>query len=73
MTAARLPQWLCLIAVIVCSLLISAVGLDRVPAHLHDAEVQFALHARSIAATRYDTNGRFLPLYFQMPAIGDNR
>jgi 4-amino-4-deoxy-L-arabinose transferase-like glycosyltransferase len=49
---------------------LSAIGLDRVPAYLHDAEVQFALHAHSIAATGYDTNGRFLPVYFQMPDIG---
>ena len=32
----------------------------------------FALHARAIAQSLHDTNGRFLPLYFQMPQIGEN-
>jgi 4-amino-4-deoxy-L-arabinose transferase-like glycosyltransferase len=49
-----------------------SIGLDQVPPYLHDAEVQFALHARAIASTAHDTNGRFLPVYFQMPAIGEN-
>jgi 4-amino-4-deoxy-L-arabinose transferase-like glycosyltransferase len=34
--------------------------------------VLFALHAHSIATTLHDTNGRLLPLYFQMPQIGEN-
>jgi 4-amino-4-deoxy-L-arabinose transferase-like glycosyltransferase len=46
--------------------------LERSPVYLHDAEVQFGLQAQSIATTLHDTNGRFLPLYFQMPAIGGN-
>jgi 4-amino-4-deoxy-L-arabinose transferase-like glycosyltransferase len=46
--------------------------LERSPIYLHDAEVQFGLHAQSIASTLHDTNGRLLPLYFQMPAIGGN-
>jgi 4-amino-4-deoxy-L-arabinose transferase-like glycosyltransferase len=49
-----------------------AVRLDYSPIYMHDAEVQFALHARSIAATMRDSNGNFLPLYFRMPAIGPN-
>ncbi|HUK34339.1 MAG TPA: glycosyltransferase family 39 protein, partial [Vicinamibacterales bacterium] len=49
-----------------------AVGLGRSPVYMHDAEVLFALHERSIAATLRDTNGTFLPLYFHMPAIGAN-
>ena len=32
-----------------------------------------ALHAQSIAATLHDTNGRLLPLFFQMPEIGGER
>jgi len=48
------------------------VGLVRSPIHLHEAEILFGLHARAIAATLHDTEGRFLPLYFHMPAIGPN-
>ena len=49
-----------------------AIDLGRAPIYLHDAEVLFALHAHSIATTAHDTNGRLLPLYFQMPSIGEN-
>jgi 4-amino-4-deoxy-L-arabinose transferase-like glycosyltransferase len=49
-----------------------AINLGRAPIYLHDAEVLFALHAHSIATTAHDTNGRLLPLYFQMPSIGEN-
>lgn len=54
------------------TLVLYAVRLDYSPIYMHDAEVQFALHARSIAATLHDSNGNFLPLYFRMPAIGPN-
>jgi 4-amino-4-deoxy-L-arabinose transferase-like glycosyltransferase len=50
----------------------SAIRLDYSPIYMHDAEVQFALHARSIAATLHDAEGRLLPLYFHMPAVGEN-
>src|SRR5881398_602821 len=46
--------------------------LGHAPVYLHEAEVLFALHAQSIATTLHDTNGRLLPLYFQMPQIGPN-
>lgn len=49
---------------------IYSLWLGYSPIYLHDAEVLFALHARSIAATLRDTNGTFLPLYFHMPSIG---
>ena len=51
---------------------IYGLGLGYSPIYMHDAEVLFALHARSIAATLRDTNGTFLPLYFHMPSIGAN-
>jgi 4-amino-4-deoxy-L-arabinose transferase-like glycosyltransferase len=51
---------------------LSAIRLDYSPIYMHDAEVQFALHARSIAATLHDAEGRLLPLYFHMPAVGAN-
>jgi 4-amino-4-deoxy-L-arabinose transferase-like glycosyltransferase len=58
-------------------LLVLLVGLYSLwlgysPIYMHDAEVLFALHARSIAATLHDSNGTFLPLYFHMPSIGSN-
>jgi 4-amino-4-deoxy-L-arabinose transferase-like glycosyltransferase len=59
-----------LILVAVCTLY--AIDLGRAPIYLHEAEVLFGLHARSIATTAHDTNGRLLPLYFQMPSIGEN-
>jgi 4-amino-4-deoxy-L-arabinose transferase-like glycosyltransferase len=63
--------------VLVCLLLpavfiLYAWRLSDTPVALHDAEVLFALHARAIAQTMHDANGRFMPLYFQMPQIGAN-
>ena len=49
-----------------------AANIGHAPIYLHEAEVLFALHAHSIATTLHDTNGRLLPLYFQMPQIGEN-
>jgi hypothetical protein len=54
------------------AILLYAADLGHAPIYLHDAEVLFALHAHSIARTLHDTNGRLLPLYFQMPQIGGN-
>jgi hypothetical protein len=31
----------------------------------------FGLQAHSIATTAHDINGRLLPVYFQMPPLGD--
>src|SRR6185369_6702887 len=55
-----------------CVFVLYAANLGRAPVYLHEAEVLFALHAQSIATTLHDTNGRMLPLYFQMPQIGEN-
>ncbi|HMF92821.1 MAG TPA: glycosyltransferase family 39 protein [Vicinamibacterales bacterium] len=54
------------------ALVLYTIDLGRAPIYLHEAEVLFALHAHSIATTLHDTNGRLLPLYFQMPQIGAN-
>ena len=51
---------------------IYSLRLGYSPIYMHDAEVLFALHARSIALTLRDTNGTFMPLYFHMPSIGTN-
>lgn len=67
------PVHSALIALLVLTALaLYAWQLDRVPANLHDAEVQFGLHARAIALTGHDATGHFMPVYFYMPAIGDN-
>ncbi len=66
----RRALWSALLLVAVCALY--TIDLGRAPIYLHEAEVLFALHARSIATTAHDTNGRLLPLYFQMPSIGEN-
>jgi len=66
----RRALWSGLLLVAACALY--AIGLGHAPIYLHEAEVLFALHARSIATTAHDTNGRLLPLYFQMPSIGEN-
>ncbi len=54
------------------NVILYSLWLGYSPVYMHDAEVLFALHARSIAATLRDTNGTFLPLYFHMPSIGAN-
>ena len=54
------------------NVLLYSLWLGYSPIYMHDAEVLFALHARSIAATLRDSNGTFLPLYFHMPSIGAN-
>src|ERR1700704_3605857 len=54
------------------TLILYAANIGHAPIYLHEAEVLFALHAQSIATTWHDTNGRLLPLYFQMPQIGGN-
>lgn len=66
----RNALWSGLFLVAVCALY--AIGLDRAPIYLHEIEVLFALHAHSIATSAHDTNGRLLPLYFQMPPIGED-
>lgn len=59
-------------ALLAVTLVVYSLWLGYSPIYMHDAEVLFALHARSIAATLRDSNGTFLPLYFHMPAIGEN-
>jgi 4-amino-4-deoxy-L-arabinose transferase-like glycosyltransferase len=49
-----------------------APGLTYSPPYLHEAEVLFGLHAHAIATSAHDLHGRFMPLYFQMPPIGEN-
>jgi 4-amino-4-deoxy-L-arabinose transferase-like glycosyltransferase len=63
---------LALAALLLLNVLVYSAWLGYSPIYMHDAEVLFALHARSIAATLRDTNGTFLPLYFHMPSIGAN-
>jgi 4-amino-4-deoxy-L-arabinose transferase-like glycosyltransferase len=68
-----MPRPLAALAVLVAGVLVLyTANIGHAPIYLHEAEVLFALHAQSIAATLHDTNGRLLPLYFQMPQIGGN-
>src|ERR1700730_17377946 len=70
-TSTRM-RWLQLTILMGVACVAYALWLDYSPIYLHDAEIQFGLHARSIAFTGHDTNGRLLPVYFQMPAVGEN-
>jgi 4-amino-4-deoxy-L-arabinose transferase-like glycosyltransferase len=65
------PRWP-LVALLAVSFVLYAVRLDYSPAHLHGAEVMFALQAHAIAHTAHDVYGRFMPLYFQMQPLGEN-
>jgi 4-amino-4-deoxy-L-arabinose transferase-like glycosyltransferase len=47
-------------------------GLADTPPHLHHDEVVIALQSHSIATTGRDMQGRWLPLYFEMPHVGEN-
>src|SRR5262245_18598439 len=60
------PPTLAIAAVLVASAVLYAWRLDRVPPFLSTDETAFALQAHAIATTAHDTNGRFLPLYFQV-------
>jgi 4-amino-4-deoxy-L-arabinose transferase-like glycosyltransferase len=51
------------------ALLIYAPRLGDTPAYLTHDEVIFTLHARSVAFTGRDLNGRLLPLFFQIPHV----
>lgn len=53
-------------------LTIYGLRLEHTPPHLHRDEVLFALQAQSIASSARDIEGRILPLYFEMPALGDH-
>src|SRR5262249_46455237 len=64
----RLALWL----VVLLAFALGAVGLNRAPIYLHEAEILFALHAHAIATTGHDLYGRLLPLYFEMRPIGAN-
>ena len=57
---------------ILATLGLYAAWLTRSPIYLDDTEILFGLHAHGLATTMHDSNGRLLPLYFQMKSIGDN-
>ena len=52
--------------------LIYGAKLEHTPPDLHRDEVAFALQAQSIASTGHDTEGRRFPLYFHIPAFGED-
>src|SRR5439155_976063 len=53
-------------AVMLAAAVLYTVRLNGVPPSLSTDETAFALQAHAIATTAHDTNGRLLPLYFQM-------
>ncbi|MGH9142412.1 MAG: glycosyltransferase family 39 protein [Vicinamibacterales bacterium] len=57
---------LLLAAVAIAMAVLYTVRLNQVPSFLSSDETAFALQAHAIATTAHDTNGRLLPLYFQM-------
>jgi 4-amino-4-deoxy-L-arabinose transferase-like glycosyltransferase len=65
---ARGAPWPLLLVIAVCAVIYGR-GLANAPIHVHLDEIFFGLQAYSIAGTGHDTNGRLLPLYFQ---IGNN-
>src|SRR5436190_4500125 len=48
------------------TLVLYAFGLSWAPVHPHFDELRFAEQSMSVASTWRDTNGRLLPIYFQM-------
>jgi 4-amino-4-deoxy-L-arabinose transferase-like glycosyltransferase len=64
-TAMRAYSW-GLIALVIAAALLYGYRLADAPIHVHYDEVLFGLEADAIARTGRDTNGRTLPLYFQV-------
>jgi len=62
--------WLVLLALAVLGLY--TLRLEHTPPHLHRDEIMFAIQAQSIATTGRDLEGRRLPLYFEMRAMGEH-
>jgi hypothetical protein len=58
--------WLVRGGLVVITGLLYGAYLDRSPIYLNNDEAAFALQAHAIATTWHDTNGRLLPLYFQI-------
>lgn len=59
-------SWLVVAALVAATAIIYGAYLDRSPIYLNNDEAAFALQGHSIATTARDTNGRWLPLYFQI-------
>lgn len=55
-----------LAAVLLAAAILYTTRLNQVPPFLSTDETSFALQAHAIATTAHDTNGRLLPLYFQV-------
>jgi 4-amino-4-deoxy-L-arabinose transferase-like glycosyltransferase len=59
-------RWLIRLTLVVVTVLLYGSHLDRSPIYLNNDEAAFALEAHSIATTLRDTNGRLLPVYFNV-------
>lgn len=58
--------WLLRGALVAITALLYGSYLDRSPIYLNNDEAAFALQAHTVVTTGRDTNGRWLPLYFQI-------
>lgn len=59
-------QWLAALVLAAGTMMLYWQQLERVPPNLSHDEVIYSLHAKSIAATGRDVNGRLMPLFFQV-------
>jgi 4-amino-4-deoxy-L-arabinose transferase-like glycosyltransferase len=64
--ASRVFDGLAVGALALAALLVYAHDLGGTPAYLHHDEIFFAVQADAIASNAHDTNGRLLPVYFQV-------
>ena len=60
------PSWLIAVALAATTAIIYGTYLDRAPIYLNNDEAAFALQGYTLATSGRDTNGRLLPLYFQV-------
>jgi 4-amino-4-deoxy-L-arabinose transferase-like glycosyltransferase len=64
----RARRHLVVILLALGTLVLYGFGLSWAPVHPHFDELRFAEQSMSVASTWRDTNGRLLPIYFQMEA-----
>lgn len=63
---ARLQVWAIALGLGALALLLYTWRLDTAPIYLQHDEIFFALQAQAISATGHDSNGRLLPVYFEV-------
>ena len=63
---ARLQVWAIALGLGALALLLYTWRLDTSPIYLQHDEIFFALQAQAISTTGHDSNGRLLPVYFEV-------